>query len=41
MDLVEFTLLRAAVEAGRPEALPGLLAARRPGPAPVPVAGLR
>ena len=41
MDLVEFTLLRASVEAGRLEALPGLLAARRPGPAPVPVAGLR
>lgn len=41
MDLVEFTLLRATVEAGRLETLPGLLAARRPGPAPAPVAGLR
>ncbi|MDB5374463.1 MAG: Tetratricopeptide repeat [Belnapia sp.] len=40
MDLVEFTLLRATVEAGRLEALPGLLAARRRGPAPAPVAGL-
>lgn len=39
-DLVEFTLLRACVAAGRVEALPDLLAARRPGPGPVPVAGL-
>jgi hypothetical protein len=40
MDLLEFTLLRAVVEAGEPERLPRLLAARRPGPGAVPVAGL-
>jgi hypothetical protein len=40
MDLLEFTLLRAVVEAGEMEFLPRLLAARRPGPGAVPVAGL-
>lgn len=39
-DLVEFTLLRACAEAGREADLRRLLAARRPGPGAVPVAGL-
>jgi tetratricopeptide (TPR) repeat protein len=39
-DLIEFTLLKAYAEAGRHEDLRRLLAERRPGPAPVPVAGL-
>ncbi|UPY36136.1 tetratricopeptide repeat protein [Sediminicoccus sp. KRV36] len=37
-DLVEFTLLRACAEAGRAEDTRRILARRRPGPAPVPVA---
>lgn len=39
MDLVEATLLRAYVNAGRREDARRLAAARRPGPAPLPVAG--
>jgi len=39
-DLVEFTLLRACAEAGRAEDARRILARRRPGPAPVPVAAL-
>lgn len=39
-DLVEFTVLRACVEAGRHDELARLLAARRKGPGPVPVAGV-
>lgn len=37
-DLVEFTLLRACAEAGRRGELQRILARRRPGPGPVPVA---
>lgn len=37
-DLVEFTLLRACAEAGRRDDLQRILARRRAGPAPVPVA---
>ena len=37
-DLVEFTLLRACAEAGRREDLRRILARRRAGPGPVPVA---
>ncbi|MCX7379453.1 MAG: tetratricopeptide repeat protein [Alphaproteobacteria bacterium] len=39
-DLVDFTLLRAYVAAGRLEEMQAMLARRRPGPGPVPVAGL-
>ncbi|HUB12147.1 MAG TPA: tetratricopeptide repeat protein [Acetobacteraceae bacterium] len=39
-DLIEFTLLKAYLEAGRLEEARGLLAARRPGAAGVPVAGV-
>jgi tetratricopeptide (TPR) repeat protein len=39
-DLVEFTLLKAYLEAGRPDAARDLLTARRPGAAPPAVAGL-
>ena len=39
-DLVEFTLLKACVEAGRFEDLRRLVGARRPGPAGIPVAGV-
>lgn len=39
-DLVDFTLLRAYVAAGRLEEMQTMLARRRPGPGPVPVAGL-
>ena len=39
-DLVEFTLLRAYVEAGRLDDMQRLLAARRPGSARVPVFGV-
>lgn len=39
-DLVEFTLLRACVEAGRLEDLRRILAVRRLGPGGVPVAGV-
>ncbi len=38
-DLVEFTLLRACVAAGRMDDLRRLVAARRPGPGCIPVAG--
>ncbi|MEJ0017256.1 MAG: tetratricopeptide repeat protein [Acetobacteraceae bacterium] len=39
-DLIEFTLLKAYLEAGRPEEARHLLGVRRPGAAGVPVAGL-
>lgn len=39
-DLVEFTLLRACVEAGRHEDLGRLVNARRAGPGAIPVAGV-
>ena len=39
-DLIEFTLLKAYIEAGQLEAAQDLLRARRPGAAPPPVAGL-
>ena len=39
-DLIEFTLLKAYLEAGRPEEARRLLSARRPGASGVPVAGL-
>ena len=39
-DLIEFTLLKAYIEVGRPEAARGLLRARRQGAAPPPVSGL-
>jgi tetratricopeptide (TPR) repeat protein len=39
-DLVEFTLLKACVAAGRVEDLRRVVGARRPGPAGVPVAGV-
>ncbi len=39
-DLTEFTLLKAYGEAGRQDDARRLLSARRPGPTPVPVAGL-
>ena len=40
VDLVEFTLLRAYLEEGRHDDARRLLAARRPGPSALPVAGL-
>ena len=40
LDLVEFTLLKAYLAAGRPDAARRLLQARRPGPRRVPVAGV-
>jgi tetratricopeptide (TPR) repeat protein len=40
LDLVEFTLLKACLNAGRPDDARGLLDARRPGPSGIPVAGL-
>lgn len=40
LDLIEFTLLKAYLEADRPEDARRLLSERRPGPAGVPVAGL-
>lgn len=39
-DLVDFTLLRAYVAAGRPEGAQEMLLARHRGPLPVPIAGL-
>ena len=39
LDLLEFTLLKAYLEAGRPDDARRLLAARRAGPKGVPVAG--
>lgn len=39
-DLVEFTLLKACVEAGRFDDLRRLVGVRRPGPAGIPVAGV-
>lgn len=39
-DLVEFTLLKACVQAGRVEDLRRLVGARRPGPAGIPVVGV-
>ena len=39
-DLIEFTLLKACLEAGRPEEARRLLEARRPGASGVPVAGV-
>jgi tetratricopeptide (TPR) repeat protein len=39
-DLVEFTLLKAYVSAGRPEAAQAMLCAKHRGPVPVPLAGL-
>jgi hypothetical protein len=39
-DLVEFTLLKACVAAGRVEDLRRVLRVRRPGPGEVPVAGV-
>ena len=39
-DLIEFTLLKAFVEAGRAEEAQRLLKARRPGASGVPIAGL-
>lgn len=39
-DLIEFTLLKAYVHAGRPEEARRMLLQRRPGPVGVPVAGL-
>ena len=39
LDLLEFTLLKAYLESGRPEDARQLLAARRPGPRGIPVAG--
>lgn len=39
-DLVEFTLLKACANAGRPDDARRLIASRRPGPPPGPVAGL-
>ena len=39
-DLIEFTLLRAYLEADRAEEAQQLLSARRPGASGVPVAGL-
>jgi tetratricopeptide (TPR) repeat protein len=40
LDLLEFTLLKAYLESGRPEDARRLVAARRPGPRGVPVAGV-
>ena len=40
LDLIEFTLLKACIEAGRPEVARRLLGERRPGPSGIPVAGL-
>jgi hypothetical protein len=39
-DLIEFTLLKACLDAGRPEEAQRLLGARRPGASGVPVAGI-
>ena len=39
-DIIEFTLLRACIEAGRHDALHLALSAHRAGPGPIPVAGL-
>ena len=39
-DLVDFTLLRAYVAAGRLDEMRAMLARRRPGPGPVPVKGV-
>ena len=39
-DLIEFTLLKAYLDAGRPEEAQRLLAARRPGASGVPVKGM-
>ncbi len=39
LDLLEFTLLKAYLESGRPEDARRLVAARRPGPRGIPVAG--
>jgi hypothetical protein len=39
-DLIEFTLLKACLDAGRPEEAQRLLAARRPGASGVPVEGM-
>jgi hypothetical protein len=39
-DLVEFTLVRAYLAAGRPAEAASLAAARRPGPSPVLAAGV-
>jgi tetratricopeptide (TPR) repeat protein len=39
-DLIEFTLLKACLNAGRPEQARDLLATRRPGASGVPVAGV-
>jgi tetratricopeptide (TPR) repeat protein len=39
-DLIDFTLLRACLEAGRPEEAQRLLRARRPGASGVPVKGM-
>ncbi|CAN5304985.1 tetratricopeptide repeat protein [soil metagenome] len=40
-DLIEFTLLKACLEAGRPEEARRLLGARRPGASGVPVMGMK
>jgi hypothetical protein len=40
LDLVEFTVLRACVDLGRHDEVRDLLARRRKGPGPVPVAGV-
>lgn len=40
LDLVEFTLLKAYLNADRPDAARRLLSERRPGPSRIPVAGL-
>ena len=40
LDLIEFTLLKSYLAAGRPEDARRLLSTRRQGPGPVPVAGL-
>ncbi|MGE3781567.1 MAG: hypothetical protein AB7H71_02340 [Alphaproteobacteria bacterium] len=40
LDMIEFTVLRACAELGRHDELHNLLARRRKGPGPVPVAGI-
>ena len=40
LDLVEFTLLKAYLDAGRPDDARRFLDERRPGPSGIPVAGL-
>jgi hypothetical protein len=40
LDLIEFTLLKAYLNADRPDAARRLLGQRRPGPSGIPVAGL-